>query len=206
MGGYACRQPFVVVRRLAADVIIGCTILDEHAESLQIRRNVIILADGTVVPIRRRAAAKPTVVRTRERVEMAPLPPKTNLVHVAQRIVLPPKPLNLENVEMINHEAVGPRQEKTKFIQRLKVLMKTADARLEKSQARYKRDFDKRVRQFNTGLKPGDLVFVKRETATESEERNRSARGAAIGHSKLRSKATGPYQVVAVTTSTVTII
>ena len=69
--------------------------------------------------------------------------------------------------------------------------MKRADARLEKSDARYKRDFDKRVRQLNTGLKPGDLFFVKRETATESEERNRPARGAAIGHHKLRSKATG---------------
>ena len=70
--------------------------------------------------------------------------------------------------------------------------METADARLEKSQARYKRDFDKRVHQFNTGLKPGDLFFVKLETATESEERNRTTRGAAIGHPKLRSKATGP--------------
>ena len=92
VGGYACRQPsFVVVRRLDADVIIGCTFLDEYAESLQIRRKVLILADGTVVPIRRRAAGKPTVVRTREHFEVAPLPPKTNLVHVAQRIVLPPQ-------------------------------------------------------------------------------------------------------------------
>ena len=91
IGGYACRQPFVVVRSLAADVIVGCTFLDDHAESLQIRRKVLILADGTVVPIRRRAAGKLTVVRTRERVEVAPLPPKTNLVHVAQRMVLPPQ-------------------------------------------------------------------------------------------------------------------
>ena len=91
MGGYACRQPFVVVRRLAADVIIGYTFLDEHADSLQIRRKVLILADRTVVTIRRRAAGKPTAVRTRERVEVAPLPPKTNLVHVAHRIVLPPQ-------------------------------------------------------------------------------------------------------------------
>ena len=51
IGGYACRQPFVVVRRLAANVTIGCTFLDDHAESLQIRRKVLILADGTVVPI-----------------------------------------------------------------------------------------------------------------------------------------------------------
>ena len=137
----------------------------------------------------------------------------TNTVHRAAGITpldlfltRPPKPLNLENVEKINHEALGPRREKTKFSQRLKLLMKTADARLEKSQARYKRDFDKRVRQFNTRLKPGDLVLVKRESATESVERSRAARGAAIGHHKLRSKATGPYQVVAVTTSTVTIM
>ena len=116
------------------------------------------------------------------------------------------KPLNPENVETINHEALGPRQEKTKFSQRLKLVMKTPDARLEKSQARYKRDFDKRVRHFITRLEPGDLVFDKRETATESEERNRAARGAAIGHHKLRSKANGPYQVVSVTTSTVTIM
>ena len=65
--------------------------MDEHAESLQIRRKVLILADGTVVPIRRRAAEKRTAFRTRERVEVASLPPKTNLVHVAQRIVLPPQ-------------------------------------------------------------------------------------------------------------------
>ena len=57
-----------------------------------------------------------------------------------------PKPLNLKNVETINHEALGHRREKTEFSHRLKLLMKTADARLEKSQARYKRDFDKRVR------------------------------------------------------------
>ena len=62
------------------------------------------------------------------------------------------------------------------------------------------------MRQFNTRLRPGDLVFFKLETTTESEERNRAARGAAIGHHKLRSKATGPYQVGAVTNSTDTIM
>ena len=63
-------------------------VLDDRAESLQIRRKVLILADGTVFPIRRGAAGKPTVFRSRERIEMEPLPLKTNLVHVAQRIVL----------------------------------------------------------------------------------------------------------------------
>ena len=56
--GRICMPPFVVVRRLAADVIIGCRFLDDHTESLQIRRKVLILADGTVIPIRRRAARK----------------------------------------------------------------------------------------------------------------------------------------------------
>ena len=105
-----------------------------------------------------------------------------NTVHIATGLtpidlvlMPPPKALNLENVETINHEALGPRQEKTKFSQGLKLLMKTADARLEKSQSRCKGQFDTRMRQFNTGIKPGDLVVVKRDTATESEERNRAA-------------------------------
>ena len=87
IGRNACRQPFV----LAADVIIACRFLDDHAESLQIRIKIFILADGTVVPIRRRAAGKPTVVRARERIEVVPLPLKTKLVHVAQRNLLPPQ-------------------------------------------------------------------------------------------------------------------
>ena len=58
----------------------------------------------------------------------------TGLTPLDLVLTRPPKPLNLENVETINHEALGPRQEKTKFSQRLKLLMKTADARLEKSQ------------------------------------------------------------------------
>ena len=61
------------------------------AESLQIRRNVLIVTDGTVVAILRRAAGKPIMVRTRERIEVTLFPPKTNLLHVAQRIALPRK-------------------------------------------------------------------------------------------------------------------
>ena len=33
IGGYACRQPVVVFRRFASDVIIGCRFLDNHVES-----------------------------------------------------------------------------------------------------------------------------------------------------------------------------
>ena len=61
----------------------------------------------------------------------------TGLTPLDLVLTRPPKPLNLENVETMNHETLGPRQEKTRFSQGLKLLMKTADARLEKSQARY---------------------------------------------------------------------
>ena len=65
IGGYACRETFVFVRRLASDVIIGCMFLYDHSESLQIRCKVLILTDGTAVPIGRHAAGIPIVVRTR---------------------------------------------------------------------------------------------------------------------------------------------
>ena len=118
----------------------------------------------------------------------------------------PPSPLNLENDETRNPEAYGPRQTEQRFSQRLRSLMQSADKRLNATQARYKRDFDKRVRKFKTDITTGDLVFVQRETATESEERRKTCRSEAIGYQKLRPKAVGPFPVVGVTTHTVTII
>ena len=59
---------------------------------------------------------------------------ETGLTLLDLVLTRPPKLLNLENVEKINNEALGPRQEDTKFSQRLKLLIKTADGRLEKSQ------------------------------------------------------------------------
>ena len=47
LGGYKCGQPFEIVRPLAAVVILGCTFLGEHVESLYPRRQDMSLTDGT---------------------------------------------------------------------------------------------------------------------------------------------------------------
>ena len=91
LGGYKCRQSFVVVRRRAADVILGCTFLDEHVESLHPRRRTMILTDGMTIPIRRRPAGTPTVVRTRKKFEVEPALPRENTIRTSRRIVLPPQ-------------------------------------------------------------------------------------------------------------------
>ena len=130
----------------------------------------------------------------------------TGLAPLQLVLTRPPSHLNLENVETINPEAYGPRQTEQRFSQRLRSLMQSAHKRLTARQARYKPDFDKRVRNFNTSITPGELVFVQRETATESEERHKTSRGKAIGYHKLRPKAFGPFPVVSVTTNTVTIM
>ena len=59
-------------------------VFEDGSRHTRVRSNgdILQLADGTVIPIRRRAAGDLTVVHTRKRIEVAPLPPKTNLVHV----------------------------------------------------------------------------------------------------------------------------
>ena len=130
----------------------------------------------------------------------------TGLTPLQLVLTRPPFPLNLENVETVNPEAYGSRQTEQRSRQVLRSLMQSADKHLTATQARYKRDFDKRVRKFNTDITPGELVFVKRETATESEERHKTSRGEAIGYHNLRSKAAGPFPVVSVTIHAVTIM
>ena len=114
--------------------------------------------------------------------------------------------LVLTNAETIDDSAFGPRQQAELFAERLKKLMATASTQLRSAQLRYKRDFDKHVRTFNTDLKVGELVFVRRETAREKEEMGRQLRGDVTEHHKLRSKALGPYPVVAVAATHITIL
>ena len=91
--GYICRQPFVVVQALAADVIHGATCIDLDGNDINIRQQTFRLIDGTTVPIRRRAAGLPTPVRSKEPTQVTPRGrPKEDLVRVAQSIVLPPGP------------------------------------------------------------------------------------------------------------------
>ena len=97
--GYICREPFVVVQALAADVILGATYIDRHGYDINIRQQTFRLIDGTTVPIRCRAASIPKPVRSDEPTQVAPRGrPKEELVRVAQSIVLPPE----TNVKVIS--------------------------------------------------------------------------------------------------------
>ena len=69
------------------------------------------------------------------------------------------------------------------FLKRLDVAITKARAALTKTQQRYKRDFDKRVRQTNQRLRPGDFVYLN---PTEDGKQR----------TKLTSPAVGPYRVL----------
>ena len=62
--------------------------------------------------------------------------------------------------------------------------MATATRNLATSQARYKRNFDAHIKPKRFTLKPGALVYIRREQARKGEPDN-----------KLKQKALGPYEV-----------
>ena len=87
----------------------------------------------------------------------------------------------------MNHDAHTPRRTsaatKQDFVRRLEDSIVKANASLAKTQARYKRDFDKRVRRANRRLSPGDYVYLD---PTDGSKK--------LG--KLQSPAVGPFRVV----------
>ena len=115
-----------------------------------------------------------------------------------------PSPLNLSASETIPHGTT--RLEKDRFRERLKALMASATKQMSTAQARYKRNFDRRVNPLAEEIKVNDLVFVKRETPTEAEDHEKRNRLIAAGDHKLRSKTVGPYPVTKVTSHNVRII
>ncbi len=52
------RVPFVVVRNLGADALLGCSYTYEFKEAIMCTRRPIILENGEIVPIQRRKALK----------------------------------------------------------------------------------------------------------------------------------------------------
>ena len=134
----------------------------------------------------------------------------TGLTPLQLVLTRPPFPLSLENVGQIDYYAVGPRQRRDKFPQRLRALMKTANPRLSAAQIRYKSDFDKRVRQGNHDLQPGELVFVRRETLTalndRAQKRDEVPAKDNLSFQKLTSKAIGPFPILKVQSHTITIM
>ena len=71
--------------------------------------------------------------------------------------------------------------------------MKTASERIKLAQGRYKADFDAHIRIRNQDIKPGDMVYVRRERGQDGSK------------NKLMSPSTGPYPVLKKSSHTVVI-
>ena len=59
VGSLVTRQPFVVVRNLGTNALLGCTFADKHIDTFRCWKRVVELYNGDVIPIVRRAAAPP---------------------------------------------------------------------------------------------------------------------------------------------------
>ncbi len=86
---YTARQPFVVVRKLGADALLGCTFIDKHVKSVRPRMKFIELEDGTRFTIRRRPQMVPSHRSTAETSRVPAAPPPSSKVRVARRPVVP---------------------------------------------------------------------------------------------------------------------
>ena len=82
-----------------------------------------------------------------------------------------------------------------KWRQWLSKTLTEARMQLDKAQARYKRDYDKRLRRQREIIKKGDSVFLRKERRDESQTRH-----------KLAAVAVGPFPVESVKGNTVVIL
>lgn len=73
----------------------------------------------------------------------------------------PPPPLSAEHPE--SGSELSPATEKLRFLQRLKDVRDLARQRLAEAQARYKKNYDRKIREKNNELDVGSWVFVRRE-------------------------------------------
>ncbi len=98
----------------------------------------------------------------------------------------PPETLSLENIPTTGGGAdpTSTLSDKRRFLKRLEDLVTTARAKLTKTQARYKKFFDARVRPLNGEVQPGDKVFLRVETRTKGRSK------------KLEPKEHGPFEVI----------
>ena len=59
VGSLVTRQPFVVIRNLGTDALLGCTLADKHIESIRCRKRAVELYNRDVIPIVHRSAGFP---------------------------------------------------------------------------------------------------------------------------------------------------
>ena len=90
VGSLVTRQPFVVVRNLGTDALLGCTFADKHIESIRCRKRVVELYNGDVIPIVRRSAAPPDSSTTERCPHVPPVVHTRQFLRVAEAVSLPP--------------------------------------------------------------------------------------------------------------------
>ena len=107
----------------------------------------------------------------------------------------PPHPLAVEQTPAVSITGENPHQVRQRFVERIAKVVASARIKLAKSQARYKANYDKTVRT-SQPLKIGQAVFVRREQRAEDR---------LLPSQKLKPKVDGPYEIIRVTSHTVTI-
>ena len=95
----------------------------------------------------------------------------------------PPAALSMEAKPEL--QGLSASELRLRWKQRLEALINTASAGLRRTQRRYKRNFDRRLRNSNEDPKPGSYVFLRKEHYNTTESRH-----------KLAPIATGPHKVV----------
>lgn len=89
---YTARVPFVVVRTLGADALLGCEYQDLHVETIKPRRRTCESDNGDVAPIIRRAAARPRLVSLDEpNIVGKRSIANFNGLRVTKRVTIPPR-------------------------------------------------------------------------------------------------------------------
>ena len=89
VAGYTSRQPFVVVKELGTDAILGCTFLDSAVESIHPRKRYALLRNGDRTQLVRQLAVEP---RKERRIVCHRVARSKDLtiLRVAQRAILAP--------------------------------------------------------------------------------------------------------------------
>lgn len=88
----------------------------------------------------------------------------TSLAPVDVVLTRPPSSLLAERADLVDFDRIPPNSVQWRFPARLDKQMATAMPRLKQAQARHKADYDDRVREGNQNIRPGQWVFVERET------------------------------------------
>lgn len=89
IGNFTARQPFVVVRQLGADALLGCTFIDKHVQQVRPKMKMVELNDGTRAPIQRRPQVAATSRSSTENPRVrAPIKHSAKL-RMCRRVIIP---------------------------------------------------------------------------------------------------------------------